>query len=99
MTISVFASFFPHLESTSEFLGLMAGMVRDTRNEPGCLRYDLFAEAGEETGFHLFETYADSDALEAHRAADHYQAYRATVSDLLAKPIGVVVLEAVDAES
>jgi quinol monooxygenase YgiN len=99
MTVSVFASFHPHLESVAKFLDLMAGMVRDTRNEPGCLRYDLFAEAGEGTGYHLFEIYADSNALEAHRAAGHYKAYRAAVPDLLAEPIGVLVLEAVDAES
>ncbi len=96
MTVSVFASFHPHPGSTAEFLELMTGMVRDTRNEPGCLRYDLFVEAGEGTGYHLFEIYADSDALEAHRAADHYKAYRAAVPDLLAEPIGVLVLDAVD---
>ena len=98
MTVSVFASFYPHRESTGQFLDLMAGMVRDSRNEPGCLRYDLYAATGEQSGYHLFEIYADSAALDAHRAADHYQAYRAAVPDLLAEPISVLVLDAVDIE-
>jgi quinol monooxygenase YgiN len=97
MTISVFASFYPHAEATEEFLELMAAMVRDTRNEPGCLRYDLFAAGGDGTGYHLFEIYADGAALEAHRASPHYQAYRAQAPDLLAEPIGVLVLEPIDA--
>lgn len=97
MTVSVFASFYPHAESAEKFLSLMEGMVRDTRNEPGCLRYDLFAAGGDGTGYHLFEIYADSEALEAHRAAAHYKAYRSAVPDLLAEPIGVLVLEPIDA--
>lgn len=97
MTVSVFASFYPRAEATEEFLAVMAGMVRDTREEPGCQRYDLFAGGGEAGGYHLFEIYQDAAALEAHRATDHYQAYRATAPALLAEPIGVLVLEPVDA--
>ncbi len=99
MTVSVFASFHPHAESTEEFLELMAGMVRDTRAEPGCLRYDLFAAAGDASSYHLFEIYADGDALDAHRGTEHYQAYRAAVPGLLAEPIAVLVLEPIDASS
>ncbi len=99
MTVSVFASFYPKPESQDAFLALMAGMVRDTRDEPGCLRYDLFSGVGEDGGYHLFEIYADAGALDAHRAAAYFKAYRAAAPDLLAEPIGVLVLEPVDAQS
>ncbi len=97
MTISVFASFYPHPESTQDFLALMEGMVGDTRKEAGCLRYDFFAGEGDGGGYHLFEIYSDNDSLEAHRAASHYKAYRSAVPELLAEPIGVLVLEPIDA--
>ena len=96
MTISVFASFYPHPESADAFLELMDGMVTGTRAEPGCLRYDLFTATADDS-YHLFEIYADNDALEAHRATDHYKAYRAAAPDLLAEPIGVLVLDPIDA--
>ena len=46
---------------------------------------------------HLFERYSDGDALQHHRETDHYKAYRAKIVDYLAEPIGVLVLDAVDA--
>jgi quinol monooxygenase YgiN len=76
----------------------MAAMVEGTRREPGCLRYDLFSAGGEGGGFHLFEIYSDSGALDAHRETDHYKDYRRRAPDLLSEPIGVIVLDPVDAQ-
>ncbi|MGI9647533.1 MAG: putative quinol monooxygenase [Acidimicrobiia bacterium] len=98
MTVSVFASFHPRPEATAEFLEVMQVMVEETRQEAGCLRYDLFAAGGEGSGFHLFETYADSAALNVHRESDHYKEYRRRAPDLLSGPIGVIVLDPVDAQ-
>ena len=97
MTVSVFASFYPRPEATDEFLELMQGMVTGTRLEPGCLRYDLFSAGGQGSGFHLFEVYVDSDALDAHRETDHYRHYRRLAPDMLSEPIGVIVLDPIDA--
>jgi quinol monooxygenase YgiN len=77
----------------------MEKMVRATRTEAGCLRYDLYRAGTDPPTFHLFETYVDGAALEAHRATQHYVEYRQTVPELLSEPIGVVVLEPVDAEA
>ena len=64
-----------------------------TRQEPGCEQYDLFrAGSQDRPTFHLIERYANGEALEAHRATDHYRAYRAEIPDLLDEPIGVLVL-------
>lgn len=69
---------------------VLDGMVVATRQEPGCLRYDLFED--EEGDLHLVEAYADADALQAHRDSEHYRAYRARITDLLRAPIEVTVL-------
>ena len=97
MTISVFASFYPHPESTEAFLELINGMVSSSRKEPGCLQYDLFATVGQTPSYHLYEIYADNDAVLAHQATDHYLAYRTAAPNLLAEPIGLLVLEPIDA--
>ncbi|MEE3635806.1 antibiotic biosynthesis monooxygenase [Pseudomonas sp. FFUP_PS_473] len=71
-------------------------MVAATRQEPGNLCYDLFADLDGGAGFSLFETYADQAALEAHRDSAHFQAYRSRISGWLATPPEVQVLRALD---
>jgi quinol monooxygenase YgiN len=94
--IVVFASFTPKPGQEKEVEQVLRGMVGPTRNETGCRRYDLYRAAEGAATFHLFEIYADRPALEAHRATDHYKAYRARIQDLLAEPIKVNVLSGVD---
>ena len=48
---------------------LLGWMVEHTRQEPGCARYDLYAQRDDARTFVLVESYKDPDALEAHRAA------------------------------
>ena len=93
--VTVFASFHPTEEAGEAFLELMAMMVENTRQEPGCETYDLYADAA--GGYHLFEIYSNDTALQAHRDAAHYKEYRAAVVDMLDGDIGVVVLSAIDA--
>lgn len=74
-------------------------MVAASRAEPGCLRYDLFADLDGGAGFSLVEAYADPAAVEAHRASAHYQAFRGRIGDWLAAPTVVQALTAVDVAS
>ncbi len=97
-TVIVFASFSPSPGREGEVEEILRGMVTPTREEPGNEIYDLYRKTGDgPASFHLFERYVDADALQAHRETGHYKAYRARIADHLAAPIGVVVLEAVDA--
>ena len=52
------------------------GSVRD---EPGCFRFDILQNKSDPERFHLYEVYADEDALLAHREAPHYKKWRGTV--------------------
>lgn len=95
--VSVFASFRPHPGQAADLRTLLEWMVERTRAEAGCERYDLYEERDGGGILHLFERYRDQDALEAHRATDHYVEYRRQVADLLREPIGVVVLDPIEA--
>jgi quinol monooxygenase YgiN len=93
----VFASFTPRPERVPQLRATLDVMVEHTRQEPGCEVYDLYeSESDGATRFHLFERYNDSDDLEAHRATEHYKAYRAKLPELLASPIQVAVLSELD---
>jgi quinol monooxygenase YgiN len=93
----VFATFKPLPDRADDLKAVLDVMIEHTRQEPGCDFYDLYASGeGDDLRYHLFERYADTDALEAHRAADYYKDYRAKVPELLEAPIQVAVLREVD---
>lgn len=93
----VFASFTPHPDRTAELREVLDTMVEHTRQESGCEFYDLYVSDGG-SKFHLFERYEDEAALEAHRASDHYLAYRAKLPDLVRDPIEVSLLSELDVD-
>lgn len=97
MTLYVIARVQAKAEHRAEVEAELRRMVAATRAEPGCLRYDLFADQDGGAGFSLVEAYTDEAALEAHRASAHYQAFRGRIGDWLAAPTAVQVLQAVDA--
>jgi len=96
-SIFVFASFYPKANLESQVQEILKGMVDPTRAEPGCLRYDLYTSTKDGVLFHLFENYADAAALDFHRQTAHYKNYRAVIESLLDKPIGVVVMDPINA--
>jgi quinol monooxygenase YgiN len=93
----VFATFRPRPERVDDLMTRLEDMLVHTRQEPGCRMYDLYRSGDGETPlYHLFERYDDADALEAHRASDHYKRYRDGIEELLTQPIEVAVLSEVD---
>jgi quinol monooxygenase YgiN len=96
----VFVRFFPKEGAFNQVKTILENMVINSRTEPGCLVYDLYeAQTPEGIGgvLCLVERYKDDEALLAHRAADYYKAYRATIMDLLDAPIEVNILSPIDA--
>ena len=53
--------------------------AEQSREEPGCLRFDVYQEASRADLFLLFEIYRDEAALAAHRASKHFSAFRRDV--------------------
>jgi len=54
-------------------LSLVGTLREKTLAEPGCLGYDVFRDVWAPDQLLLIERYADNAAIEAHRAAAHYQ--------------------------
>ncbi len=68
--------------ATDRLRALLEGMLAPSRAEAGNLRYDLWQDQSEPTRFVLDELYTGQDAVRAHRATPHFQAYLATIEDL-----------------
>lgn len=48
-----------------------------SRNEPGCLMYNVHRHKDDARVFLVYEQYKDDAALEAHRQSPHFQQYAA----------------------
>lgn len=95
--VNVHAVITPRPEFAAQVEQEMRTMVRRSRQEEGNLRYDLLREERDgQIRFHVQERYRDMAAVEAHRASEHYQAYRARAGDWFSEPPQVSVLTEVD---
>ena len=63
--------------------------------EPGCLQYDLFADASDENKFVLVEHWASQAALDAHHLAPHMVEADRLNPSFRAKPSVVVKMNQV----
>ena len=79
-----------------EMAELLSGMCAPSRNEEGCIFYNLYRATDEAGAFHFIECWKSQAALDAHREEPHYKNFREKLPDLLAEPVGVKFLEAVD---
>ncbi len=69
-----------------DFIAATEGNHRGTLQEPGALRFDVLQGVEDPAQFFLYEVYRDAAALDAHKQTEHYQTWRDTVADWMAKP-------------
>jgi len=60
--------------------------ARNSRLEPGVVRFDLLQVADQPDRFVLVEIYRDAAAAAAHKETAHYLRWRDAVGDLMAEP-------------
>jgi quinol monooxygenase YgiN len=58
-----------------EAVELFRPLAEQTRTEPGCKMYAVHRSTTEPRRFFLYEQYVDQAALDAHRAAPHFEKY------------------------
>lgn len=67
-------------------------LIDATRQEAGCIAYELHQPLGSATDFVFIETWADQAALESHGKTPHIQQFRALAKELLAAPMQISFL-------
>lgn len=53
------------------------------RDEPGCLRFDVFQDPTDENRYSFYEVYRDEAAFEAHQTYPHYERWRAASAEVI----------------
>lgn len=61
-------------------------LVAPTRQEDGCVQYDLHEKTDEPGRFVFYENWVSADHLARHAASAHIQAFRAGAGGLLGEP-------------
>lgn len=72
-------------EHIDPFIAITLDNARNTRLEPGNLRFDVCRATDDPTRFLLYEVYVDEAAFAAHQTTEHYFRWRDTVGDWMAQ--------------
>ena len=62
-------------EDRAEIASTLALLDAESRLEPGCVTYIPHQVQDDADSFLIYEQYRDSQALEAHRASEHFRKY------------------------
>ncbi|MBN3573438.1 putative quinol monooxygenase [Vibrio neptunius] len=70
--INLTATFHAKAGKESVLQSLLVAMLEPTRNEPGCLRYDLLIDSSNPAIFMFQEQFTDKQAFEEHCQQAHF---------------------------
>ena len=73
-------------DKTDAFIELATFNARNSRQEPGNVRFDVLRGAEDSDLFRLYEVYKDEDAFKAHQATPHYARWKTEINELLSEP-------------
>src|SRR5438067_10376145 len=69
-----------------QFIDAVLDNARNTRLEPGNVRFDVLQGDDEPTRFQLYECYHSKDDFASHQQTPHYLKWKAAVADWMAQP-------------
>jgi autoinducer 2-degrading protein len=68
------------------FIEATLANARNTRREPGNVRFDVLQAEDDPARFLLYEAYHEKDDFAKHQQTEHYLTWRQTVADWMAQP-------------
>ncbi|RDK11460.1 putative quinol monooxygenase [Cupriavidus lacunae] len=92
--IVVLARLAIHPTLTQQFLDTAGQLVLASRQEPGCLGYELLSEG--EGRYAFLERYRDPEAAQAHRKTDHFRTLGRAMGPFIDGPLQVIQLSGID---
>lgn len=73
-------------ESVRAFIDATLDNARNTRKEPGNVRFDVIQSEDDPTRFMLYEAYHVKDDFAKHQQTEHYFRWKDAVTDFMAHP-------------
>jgi quinol monooxygenase YgiN len=97
-TIYLIAEIQATATKTERVIELLKELVAASRQEAGCLTYELFRDTTTDGLFIMREIWQSAQALEAHKQSDHFQNFvttteqEGTIQSLYVRPLRTVKL-------
>jgi len=76
---------FVNPDRIGEFVEATLNNARNTRHEPGNVRFDVLQSNDDRSRFLLYEVYRGEQDFQAHQETEHYLRWRETVADWMAQ--------------
>jgi quinol monooxygenase YgiN len=92
-SLTVFALFKARPGKEAALKNELLALIPPTRQESGCLNYDLHVDVADPAKFIFHENWKSKAHLDAHLANSHLQAFVAKMPDLLAEPLQIILAE------
>ena len=73
-------------EFVEPFIAASLDNARNSRKEPGNVRWDFCQSEDDPTRFLLYEAYREKDDFAKHQQTEHYARWKAAVTDWMAQP-------------
>ena len=73
-------------ENVDAFITATMDNARNTRKEPGNVRFDVLRLVDQPLKFALYEVYRDEAAFKAHQQTEHYARWKREIEDHCAVP-------------
>jgi autoinducer 2-degrading protein len=73
-------------ECVPAFITATLENARNTRREPGNVRFDVLQGESDSARFLLYEAYVSKDSFAAHQQTAHYLKWKETVAPWMAQP-------------
>ena len=99
LPIHVIARHWARPEAVAEVRRILLGLIKPSRSEPGCLKYELLENADDPTDFTFVETFASEAALAEHAAAPYVSSLAPRLKELVARPSEVIRYRAIAADT
>ena len=75
MPIALIVKWIAESERQEEIAAILREMQVRTRQEPGCMSYDVYRSSEDPHEFMLVELYKDEKAVTAHGSTDYFKSY------------------------
>ena len=77
-------------QHTKTFIEATLDNARNTRKEPGNIRFDVSQAEDDPNRFLLYEVYREKEDFAKHQQTEHYARWKSAVTDWMAQPrVGV----------
>lgn len=95
-TLSIIAELKAKEGKRDDLKSALQALISPTRQEAGCLDYALFQLQDSPDVFYMRESWKGQEALDTHIALPHFQAFVQQMENLLAEPLKLIRLNAVE---